>query len=449
MGLSPKEIADRSTTRFESLVDELFTTSKDFAPIRTEHSTATQERYKAMKSPEQFKFRRASRDATHRLNALWRQRLITTEGCLREKMALFWHGHFASWSHWSISTEQYINMIRENSLGNFGTLLKAVSRSASMLEFLSNQRNVKDAPNENFAREVMELFTLGHGQYTEQDIHEAARAFTGWAFHLESAEFHFRENQHDFGEKTFRGKTGNFNGDDILDRILADKRTAVFITRKIHRWFVDPEIDEDFATLMADRFFASNYDIADLMRFVFMSDHFQDPARFGRKIKSPIELLCGIDKNFTVRFAVDADAILLQRMLGQILLYPPNVAGWKEGTAWIDSNSLMLRLKLPAALINQGTLDWDDPGDTPQDNDMMMSMGGGDAPMRVGKGRALRTLPDRDAFLAQLDPAITNDGLFALLLQVDASAALRGNVSNGTVLERVLEVLCSPEYQLC
>src|SRR5204863_2401162 len=123
-------------------------------------------------------------------------------------------------------TEQYANVLREHALGDFGTLLKAVSRSASMLEFLNNQRNRKNAPNENFAREMMELFTLGRGAYTEQDIKEAARAFTGWAFDMESATFRLRENQHDFGEKTFRGQKGTFGGDEILEMILADKRGA-------------------------------------------------------------------------------------------------------------------------------------------------------------------------------------------------------------------------------
>ena len=401
-----------------------------------------------MTSPEQFKFRKASRDANHRLNALWRQRMITTEGCLREKMALFWHGHFAAWSHWSTSTEQYLNLLREHALGNFGTLLKAISRSAEMLEFLNNQRNKKDAPNENFARELMELFTLGRGHYTEQDIHEAARALTGWAFKLETAEFVFREKHHDFGEKTFRGKTGNFDGDDIMDQLLADKQTAQFISTKIYSWFVHAGTpNEAFVSAMADRFFNSGYDIADLMRFVFTQDVFK--ASIGTRIKSPVELICGLDKNFRIRFELEENAIFLQRMLGQELLYPPSVAGWKEGTGWIDSNSLMLRLKLPAALLNQGSLDWDAPASSPQENDMMMSMTGGDVPMRDGKGRVFRTLPDKAAFLAQLAPQVTNDQLISTLLQVEPTDALRATISHGDVMERVLEILSSPEYQLC
>jgi len=448
MGLTPMETAAFARKSYEELVDDLFRSSHDFTPVRTEHVTATDDGYNAMKGNEQFKYRRASREAQRRLNVLWRQRMITTDGCLREKMALFWHGHFVAWSHWSNGTEQYLNVLREHALGDLGTLLKKVSRSSAMLGYLSNQRNRKDAPNENFARELMELFTLGRGNYTEQDIHEAARAFTGWGFKLETAEFHFREKQHDFGEKTFRGKVGNFDGDEILDMLLADKQTAVFITRKVYRWFVCPEVEEGFAAQMADRFFKSGYDIADLMRFVFTSEHFKDAAIHGRRIKSPIELICGLDKNFTLRFEREEDGMFLQRLLGQTLLHPPNVAGWKEGNAWIDSSSLMLRLKLPSALLNRGNLDWEESGASAGDLDKMMAPAG-DAPMRDANGRLFRVAPDKAAFLAQLDPAVTNDTLFDTLLQVEASDTLRANVGTGDLMERVLEIMSSPEYQLC
>ncbi len=448
MGLTPVEAKELAKVPYADLVDGLFRSTREFIPIRTTHVAATDEGYMAMKPNEQFKYRRASREAQRRLNVLWRQRMITTQGCLREKMALFWHGHFAAWSHWSNSSEQYLNVLREHALGDLGTLLKGVSRSSAMLNYLNNQRNKKDAPNENFARELMELFTLGRGHYTEQDVHEAARAFTGWAFKLDTAEFHFREKQHDFGEKTFRGKSGTFDGNDILDMLLADPQTATFISRKIYRWFVATEVDEPFASAMAERFFRSGYDVADLMRFVFESEHFTNTAIYGRRIKSPIELICGMDKNFKLRFEREEDGMFLQRMLGQVLLHPPNVSGWKEGHAWIDSNSLMLRLKLPAALLNKGQLDWDEPGSSTGDLDKMMAPAG-DAPMRDDNGRLFRVAPDKAAFLAQLDSSITNDELLDLLLQVDASEVLRQNLGNRELMERVLEILCSPEYQLC
>ena len=446
MGLAPDEARALARRPYDELVADLFASSAAYTPITTAHTVVSGDRYRAMKPTEQFRYRRAGREAQRRLNALWRQRLATTEGCLREKMALFWHGHFVAWTYWSNCTEQYLNTLREHALGDPGTLLKAVTRAPAMLAYLNNQMNRKDAPNENFAREVMELFTLGRGHYTEQDVHEAARAFTGWGFELGTAGFVFHEHQHDFGAKTFRGRTGNFAGDDILDMLLADRRTAEFITRKMYRWFVCPEVDEDFAARMADRFFTSGYDIADLMRFVLTSEHFRDAAMHGRRIKSPAELLCGLDKHFALRFEREEDPMFLQRMLGQVLLDPPNVSGWKEGEGWVDSNALMLRLKLPSALLNMGQLDWEEPGASTGDLDKMAAP---DAPLRDAQGRLFRTAPDKAAFLAQLDPAITNEDLFDLLLQVEPSLVLRAGIGRGPLMERVLEILSSPEYQLC
>jgi uncharacterized protein (DUF1800 family) len=449
MGLAPAELRERAAQPYERSVEQLFDAARKFEPLHTEHRTVTSEVHRKLKPPEQAMLRSEGRAATKRLGETWRQRMITTDGCLREKVALFWHGHFAAWSHWSLNTERYLNMLREHALGNFRTLLKEVSRSASMIEFLNNNRNRKGAPNENFAREVMELFTLGRGHYSEQDIHEAARAFTGWSFELDTAAFQFREEHHDGGEKTFRGRTGNFSGDDVLDMLLDDPRTARFICEKIYRWFVSPELDEPFVADMARRFFASDYDIGDLLRHVFLSDHFRQPARFGMRIKSPVELLGGLDKCFRIRFEREESATFLQRSLGQVLLYPPNVAGWKEGQAWIDSNSLMLRLKLPAALLNQGALDWDGPGAGAIDNDMVPGATMADAPMREEKNRILRTTLEKDAFLAQLPADVSNEDLFQLMLQVAPAEAMRNGMSQGQRWERVLEVLSSPEYQLC
>lgn len=447
MGLTPAELAQRSKLPYARQVDDLFTAARTFTPIATEHLRASVEEYQAMKGTGQFKFRQAGRQANQRLNLLWWERLATTEGCLREKMALFWHGHFAVNSMWSVSTEQYLGILREHALGDLGTLLKTLARSAAMLHYLNNQRNTKEAPNENFAREVMELFTVGRGHYSERDIQEAARAFTGWAFKLESAEFVLRERQHDDGEKTFRGRTGRFTGDDILDMLLEDKRTAQFISRKVYRWFVSPVADEDFVAAMATRFHASHYDISDLMRFVFLSEQFKNSA--GQRVKSPIELLCGLDKLFRIRFERPEEAITVQRLLGQVLLRPPSVAGWNEGTGWIDSNSLMLRLRMPASLLNNGSLDWDGPTDGAMTDEMMAMFGQPDAPMRDGKGRVLRTLPDKAAYLAQLPRNATNEDLFSLLLTVDPAPALRDALDKGDPMERTLEILCSPEYQLC
>lgn len=448
MGLSPAEAAAREGRSIGSLVDELFAASREWTPITTDHVSATRERYRAMSGKERAAFLRTNRENTGRLNVQWLSRLARTEGCLREKLAFFWHGHFACWSHWSLSAAHYLNTLREHALGDFGTMLKAVSRAPAMLEYLNNQLNRKDAPNENFAREVMELFTLGRGQYSEQDIHEAARAFTGWAFDMRTATFEFRQEQHDAGEKTFRGKTGRFDGDAILDLILGDPQCARFLCRKIYRWFVHPQVDEAFVDSMADRYFRSGYDTADLMRSVFTSDHFFAERNIGARIKSPVDLMAGLDKLFAIGYDQELLPVFLQRSMGQVLLQPPSVAGWTEGAGWIDSNALMMRLKLPAGLLNNGALDWNDPEESAAEMDMMPGTGG-DAPLRDARGRVLHTLPDWEAFLAQLPAEVDNPTLARMLLQVDPSPALSSALTASGVKERVMEILCSPEYQLC
>lgn len=169
------------------------------------------------------------------LNLYWLKELIASDAQLREKMAFFWHGHFASRNGNLFYNQLFLQTLRENALGNFRTLLKEVSKSASMLYFLNNQQNRKGHPNENFAREVMELFTLGRGHYTETDIKEGARAFTGWTANARG-EFNFAKNQHDTGVKNFLGKKGNFDGDEVLDIIADNPQTARFITEKIYKF---------------------------------------------------------------------------------------------------------------------------------------------------------------------------------------------------------------------
>src|SRR5687768_2768428 len=167
------------------------------------------------------------------LNTEWINQMNEPSLAVREKMTLFWHDHFACRTRNPYLAQQQNNTLREYALGKFSDLLVGVSKDAAMLQFLNNQQNRKDSPNENFAREVMELFTLGHGHYTEQDIKNAARAFTGWGFNPQTGQFVFRKGVHDSTTKTFRGKTGNFFGDDIISMILEDPATAKFITTRM------------------------------------------------------------------------------------------------------------------------------------------------------------------------------------------------------------------------
>src|SRR5882724_12001447 len=190
--------------------------------------------------------RQQSQKDIKNLNLAWLNEMVNGNAQLREKISLFWHGHFASRNLNIFYQQLLLDTIRQGALGNFGDLLRAVSKSAAMINFLNNNQNRKGHPNENFAREVMELFTLGRGNYTEKDIKESARAFTGWGADFQG-KFQFRPFQHDDGDKTFLGKSGSFTGDDILNIILEQKQTARFITQKIYRYFVNDQPDADKA----------------------------------------------------------------------------------------------------------------------------------------------------------------------------------------------------------
>ena len=308
---------------------------------------AAGEMQKGLKNPDQRKkLREQSRDDLKVLNIRWLDEMINSEAQLREKMSLFWHGHFACRVVNSFFQQNMLHTIRTNALGNFGTMLKEVSKSPSMLQFLNNQQNKKSHPNENFAREVMELFTMGRGNYTENDVKEAARAFTGWAFN-QQGEFMFRKQQHDDGSKTFLGKTGNFDGDDILNILLEHKQTANYITKKIYRYFVNENVDEGKLQWLSNRFYNNKYDITKLLEDIFTSDWFYDQKNIGTKIKSPVELLAGIRRLLPLQLDNDNAQLLFQKVLGQVLFYPPNVAGWPGGKNWIDSSTLMVRLQVP------------------------------------------------------------------------------------------------------
>ncbi|MDR6565718.1 DUF1800 domain-containing protein [Chitinophaga ginsengisegetis] len=305
---------------------------------------------KTMTPEEKKSVRQMNDQGIKDLNVSWVNAMVQSEHPLREKMSLFWHGHFACRTQNVLFNQQLLSVVRENALGNFGDLLSAVSKSPAMLQFLNNQQNRKQHPNENFAREVMELFTMGRGNYSEHDVKEAARAFTGWGFD-ETGTFVFRQKQHDDGVKNFLGKQGNFNGDDVLKILLEQRHTARFITAKIYQYFVSETPDEARITALSEKFYQSGYHIKSLMKEIFMADWFYSPDIIGNRIKSPVELLAGIRRTIPMTFEKEEVMLLFQRVLGQLLFYPPNVAGWPGGRNWIDSSSLMFRLRVPQVIL--------------------------------------------------------------------------------------------------
>jgi len=304
-----------------------------------------------------------------KLNIRWLDEMTLSDAQLLEKMSLFWHGHFAAKTINIIYDQALINIIRENALGNFKDLLMNVSKSASMIQFLNNNQNKKGHPNENFARELMELFTIGRGNYSETDVKESARAFTGWGTTLQG-EYNFRPRQHDDGIKTFFGKTGNLSGENIIEILLEQKQTAVFITRKIYRFFVNDIADEEKINFLSGRFYDSGYDIRALMINIFSSSWFYDQKNIGSQIKSPVLWMVGLRRQLPMEIQNPAVQLVMERLLGQVLFAPPNVAGWPGGKHWIDSSSLMLRMQLPG-IISRSDVILSQPKD---DDDIMMGM---------------------------------------------------------------------------
>jgi uncharacterized protein (DUF1800 family) len=304
-----------------------------------------------------------------KLNLRWLDEMTEGTDQLREKMSLFWHGHFASKTVNIIYDQALLQVIRENALGNFPDLLRQVSKSASMIQFLNNNQNRKGHPNENFARELMELFTVGRGNYSETDVKEAARAFTGWGASPQG-DFEFRPRLHDDGVKSFFGKTGSLSGDDILDILLSQKQTARFITKKIYHFFVNDIVDEEKVNALADQFYVSGYDIRGLMTGIFTSSWFYDPKNIGCQIKSPVLWLVGMRRQLPMNIQNPDMQLILERLLGQELFAPPNVAGWPGGKHWIDSSSLMLRLQVPQIFYRSDAI-VSRPKD---DDDQMMGM---------------------------------------------------------------------------
>ncbi|WP_276502991.1 DUF1800 domain-containing protein [Terrimonas pollutisoli] len=406
-----------------------------------------------------------SREGVRNLNLYWLNQMVNSRAQLREKMAFFWHGHFACRNLNVFYQQDLLDIIRRNATGNFGTLLKEVSRSAAMLNFLNNQQNRKGHPNENFAREVMELFTLGRGNYTEQDVKEAARAFTGWSANLKG-EFIFRKGQHDYADKTVLGQSGNLDGDDVLDILLEQKQTAHFIAKKFYQFFVNDQPDVQKIEWLAERFYKSKYDISKLMEDVFTSDWFYEEKNIGNRIKAPVELLAGMQRMLPMSIANQESIIVLQRLLGQVLFYPPNVAGWPGGKSWIDSSTLMMRMRIPQ-LIN----DEDEMNVTPKDDDDQM-MGrpmadqAGDAVMKTKAvkkyGKSLKPIEantDWKLYLAHFEKTQRDkliNGMAAVLLQtktaVDASILKQYSDEsdrNSFIRSVTIQIMSTPEYQLC
>ena len=290
------------------------------------------------------------------LQAWWLYRMLGTSDPLLEKLTLFWHGHFAT-SVAKVEKETLVlrqnELLRRHARGKFAEMVKAVSRDPAMLIYLDSTSNRRIRPNENYARELLELFTLGVGHYTEKDIKEVARAFTGWE--VRGGEFAFNRIQHDTGTKTFLGSSGNYDGDDAIRVVLDRPEAARFIARKLVRFFAfdEPEAPDALVEPLAEELRKNEFVVAPAVKMLLGSNLFFSEHAVGRKVRSPVELGVGLLRGLggTTNLIRLAQGMA---ELGQGLFLPPNVKGWDGGRAWINSSSLLGRPNFVRATLNAG-----------------------------------------------------------------------------------------------
>jgi uncharacterized protein (DUF1800 family) len=442
-GMHPNQQNPNNKDR-KQIVDALFETSEHVTPLQIDLSYLDGVNPKDLKNfPALAKeLREKGRKKFLELNYTWVKRLMNPKEALRERMTLFWANHFVCRDTNPQYIQQYNNTLRSHALDDFKAFVKAISKEAAMLKYLNGKQNRKRKPNENFARELMELFMLGEGKYQETDIKEIARAFTGYN-HDFKGNFILRPFQHDVDRKTIFGHSGNYDGDDVIDIILENKQCARFISDKVYRYFVNPNPNKTHIEAMADVFY-KDYNIENLMHFVFMADWFYAEENIGAKIKSPIEFLVGMANTVPVKFEREKDFIKIQKLLGQTLLDPPNVAGWKGNKAWIDANTIMVRLKLPSLLLNNAIISLKEDGDF---NDNFKKKF-----FKQNKGKLpFKTLPDWDQFLTN-HKLIKTEKLQDVIIQ--------GNINKGTLdylktlnkkskQDYCIQLMSLPEYQMC
>ena len=389
----------------------------------------------------------------------WVEEMLVTDQPFVERMTLFWHNHFTS----SLQKVRFAPAIyfqnalfRREALGNFATLLKAVARDPAMLIYLDGVRSVARQPNENFGRELLELFTLGEGHYSEADIKTAARAFTGWSIDRDTGTFVDRIQQHDGGEKVFLGQTGRFGGDDIVAILLRSPRTAETIVRKLWLEFVSLKPDPEEVTRLAAVFRTGGYEIKPLMRAMLLSPAFRDPANRGGLIKSPVDLIVGSVRVLGLPVPEKTGLVRMMQGLGQVPFDPPNVKGWAGGESWISTYTLLLRQQFLRRMVEATTVSSMDGGTmmgaarpnrradrnqpAPGDNAMMQQP----AEQRPVEGRSLRSAGNE----AKLGPVLAGVDQQMLLRTLLPRAPIDGvdvSSSPGTV---VASAMFDSAYQL-
>jgi uncharacterized protein (DUF1800 family) len=372
----------------------------------------------------------------------------------QEKMTLFWHGHFAT-SFEKVQMPYFLwlqnETLRQNALGNFPQLLTAVAEDPAMLDYLDGERSNKNKPNENFAREVMELFTLGEGHYTEKDIQEAARAYTGWGLAPDRLRYQYNPGNHDAGPKTIFGQTGNFTGEDVLQLICNQPQCAVFIVSKIWRYFVQDEPPAPVVAALAADFASYGMDLKRLMGTIFRSREFYAPDVIRSQIKSPVQWLIASSHQLEAPLPTESMTLVMLLQLGQELFRPPNVKGWDGGIAWITTTSLLDRYNYAAALVEGERVPL--PGLMGQmksvarnlDEDGLLQI----APASVMNLFTANDLGTPDVFLTALQARFLNGTLNPLrLASLQEFLKARFPLQETDIRKSIRLLMSTPEYQL-
>lgn len=328
---------------------ETFRAAKQAAPAGPEEATRAAAR-KDMAQAE----RRMQAQHLISLGGWWVDRMRDAQDPLEEKLTLFWHGHFAT-SAQKVKDGYMMwrqnQTFREHARGNFGVLTKAMSRDPAMIAWLDLRESRAKHANENFARELLELFTLGEGHYTEKDVTEAARAFTGYRVDPHDEGFRFAPREHDYGPKTFLGQSGPFHGDQVIDLILEQPACARFIAGKLWTFFASENADPALVEALAGTLRAARYELRPVLHQLFASAEFYSPQAMGTQVKSPVQFVVQTARELGTDLPPDRVTLTALKQLGQTPFAPPSVKGWDGGKAWISTSTLLFRYNLAGAFI--------------------------------------------------------------------------------------------------
>ena len=384
----------------------------------------------------------------------WLRRMALGSRPFQEKMTLFWHGHFAT-SFDKVRMPYFLwlqnETLRQNAVGNFNQLLIAASEDPAMLIYLDGASSHRNHPNENFAREVMELFTLGEGHYTEQDIQQAAKAYTGWAISKDRLHYEYHQNNHDPGPKTIFGQTGNFTGEDVLNLICAKPECAQFIAKKIWRFFVQDEPPQPLIAALAKNFHDHGMDLRHLMGTIFRSKEFYSPAVVRSQIKSPVQWLIASSHQLEAPLPTEPMSLVMLRQLGEELFNPPNVKGWDGGIAWITTNNLLDRYNFAAAFVEGDRVAL--PSLQGQMKNLMNTMSDDGlmqlSPSDISKLFTESDLVTPESFLAALQARFLNAQLAPQrIASLSEFLKSRSPLEEVDIRKAIRLIMSTPEYQL-